>query len=57
MPDGKIQLRIDEPLDSRFAIELPAVRLVQGLFDFLPERLRLSALQEGILASPKTVPA
>ena len=57
MPDGKIQLRIDEPLDSRFAIELPAVRLVQGLFDFLPERLRLSALQEGTLASPKTVPA
>src|SRR4029434_6601720 len=37
MPDGKIQLRIDEPLNSRFAIELPAVRLQQGLFDFLPD--------------------
>src|SRR5215475_14345731 len=27
MPDGKIQLLIDEPLNSRFVIELPAVRL------------------------------
>src|SRR5215813_7051863 len=26
MPDGKIQLLIDEPLDSHFAIESPAVR-------------------------------
>src|SRR5262245_41474239 len=36
MPDGKIQLPVDKLLDSRFAIELPAVRLQQGLFDFLP---------------------
>src|SRR5262245_52057157 len=27
MPDRKIQLPIDEPVDSRLAIELPAVRL------------------------------
>src|SRR5262249_12134980 len=27
MPDGKIQLPVDKLLDSRFAIELPAVRL------------------------------
>src|SRR5215510_11382600 len=27
MPDGKIQLAVDKLLDSRFAIELPAVRL------------------------------
>src|SRR4029434_9716177 len=33
MPDGKIQLPVNEPLDSRLAIELPAVRLQQGLFD------------------------
>jgi hypothetical protein len=27
MSDGEVQLRIDEPLDRRLAIELPTVRL------------------------------
>jgi hypothetical protein len=56
MPDGKIQLRIDEPLDSRFTVELPAVRLQQGLFDFCRTSSPLGATGR-ILASPKTVPA
>ena len=56
MPDGKIQLRIDEPLDSRFAIELPAVRLEQGLFDFLPDVFASRRYRKGSSRPPKPYP-
>src|SRR5262249_21369961 len=53
VPDGKIQLGIDEPLDSRFAIEVPAFRLQQGLFDFLPDVFTPRSHGEGSPRSPK----